>query len=151
MIHLVEDYLMFNPEEKSEMLGLRFHHVGVACRDLDREERTLSCLGYHLEGADFVDTTQGVAGRFLGGQEPRMELLRPLGEGGVLRPWLNSGAKMYHLAYETTSLLDSVTALRAQRAKLVVEPVAAVAFGMRHIAFLMLPNMLLIELIQREV
>jgi xylulokinase len=47
-------------------------------------------------------------------------------------------------------LADAIDALRAQRAKVAVAPVPAAAFGGREIAFLMLPNRLLIELIALE-
>ena len=126
---------------------LRFHHVGVACTDLATETAKMAPLGYAPEGPEFVDPVQGVRGLFLAGQSPRLELLAPLGEGGVLAPWLKQGIKLYHLAYETPDLAGSIERLRAQRAKLMVAPVPAVAFGGRSIAFLMLPNRLLIELI----
>ena len=126
---------------------LRFHHVGVACTDIEREASRLEPLGYALEGPPFVDPAQGVRGLFVAGQSPRLELLEPLAPGGVLQPWLDSETKLYHLAYETAALAASLGALRAQRAKLVVAPVPAVAFGGRLIAFVLLPNRLLVELI----
>ena len=54
---------------------------------------------------------------------------------------------MYHMAFEVADLL--VTIDRAQRAgaKLIIEPVPAVAFDGRSVAFVMLRNMALIELI----
>ena len=100
----------------------------------------------------FEDPRQGVRGVFLGGQSPRLELLEPLaadGEGGVLEPWLKGGIKLYHLAYETDSLPDAIADLRRERAKVVVAPIPAVAFGGREIAFLLMPNRMLIELIAK--
>lgn len=127
--------------------GLRFHHVGVACVDLDIESRRLALLGYVAEGADFEDSTQGVRGRFLGGQVPRLELLVQTGTSGVLDPWLANGTKLYHLAYESDDLDAAVTALCAAGARVVVPAVPAVAFGDRQITFLLLRTMLLVELI----
>lgn len=131
--------------------GLAFHHVGVACDDIDTEAKTLGLAGYTPEGERFIDARQGVEGMFLGGQSPRLELLQPITgiENGVLAPWLRAGHKMYHLAYETSDLAHAISRLRDQRAKLVVEPVPAVAFDGRCIAFVMLPNRMLIELISR--
>ena len=128
-------------------MNLLFHHIGVACRDLDSETRRLSALGYVVEGPDFSDPTQGVSGRFLVAGGPRLELLVPLGQKGTLTPWLKSGVKLYHLAYETSDIEAAVAHLRGQGAKVVVPPVSAIAFGGRPIAFLMLPNMLLVEII----
>ena len=126
---------------------LVFHHVGVASSDLARETAQLALLGYHPEGDEFVDPLQGVRGLFLAGQSPRLELLSPLATKGVLEPWIKSSTKLYHLAYQTPDLPQAIAELRQYRAKLVVDPVPAVAFGGRQIAFVMLPNMLLVELI----
>lgn len=128
-------------------MNLDFHHIGVACRDLESETRRLTVLGYRIEAPDFTDPVQGVSGRFLVGGGPRLELLVPLGEQGVLTPWLRSGVKLYHLAYETANIDASIVHFRTQGAKVVVPPVPAIAFGGRNISFLMLPNVLLVELI----
>jgi hypothetical protein len=130
--------------------GLRFHHVGVACESIQRESSHLATLGYVQEGGIFEDPVQGVRGLFLGGQGPRLELLEALGSSGVLTPWLKAGVKLYHLAYEADGLESAIAVVRKQRAKLVVPPLPAVAFGGRKIAFLMLPTRLLVELISRE-
>jgi methylmalonyl-CoA/ethylmalonyl-CoA epimerase len=130
-------------------MNLQFHHIGVACVDLDYETRTLAALGYAIEGEDFSDPIQGVRGRFLIGGGPRLELLSPLSEtGGVLAPWLKARVKMYHLAYLTSELDSELERLQTGGAKVVVSPVSAIAFEKRRIAFLMMPNMLLTELIE---
>jgi methylmalonyl-CoA/ethylmalonyl-CoA epimerase len=129
-------------------LPLRFHHIGMACDNLDKETKHLISLGYQVEDNDFTDPIQGIHGRFLSGQFPRLELLVPAtSEESVLTPYLNNKIKMYHLAYETSELEQSIQHLVSHRAKIIVKPIPAVAFQGRHIAFLMLPNMLLIELI----
>jgi len=132
--------------------GLAFHHVGVACKAIAAEEPFFAMLGYRREGEIFEDPAQGIRGRFLAGQSPRLELLEPLTPGakGVLGPWLAQGVKLYHLAYLAPRLAPAIDALRGKRARLVVAPVPAVAFAGREIAFLMLPNRLLVELIAME-
>ena len=128
-------------------MNAAFHHIGVACRDLDSETSRFAALGYEQEGTDFTDPIQGVSGRFLVGGGPRLELLVPLSTEGCLAPWLKTGAKLYHLAYMTPDFDGEILRLRGQGAKTVVQPVPAVAFGGRRITFLMLPNMMLVELI----
>jgi methylmalonyl-CoA/ethylmalonyl-CoA epimerase len=129
-------------------MALSFHHVGVACRDLPSEIQRLTPLGYRQEGSFFVDETQGVEGAFLVGGGPRLEILRPLTASGVLSPWLKSGTKLYHLAYAVGhDMQREVLAFRGKGAKQVVAPVPAIAFGGAEICFLMMPNMLLVELI----
>jgi len=127
--------------------GLVFHHVGVACRDFGVEERAFAALGYEREGNDFVDPIQGIHGRFLVGTGPRLELLREQVEGTTLTPWLRKGITLYHLAFEAADLADAMARLIALGAKVVTGPVPAVAFGGRDIAFFMLPNRQMIELI----
>ena len=128
--------------------GLGFHHVGLACADLDAEERAFARLGYTREGPDFEDPVQGVRGRFLVGAGPRLELLCELPGGTVLGPWLRKGVKMYHVAYEAADLAEADAAVTALGARRVVAPVPAVAFGGRRIAFYMMPNGFLVELIE---
>lgn len=128
-------------------IGLQFHHIGVACTDLDGEAARLAILGYRPGGNDFADPVQGVRGRFLIGPGPRLELLAPMPGRDVLDPWLKAGAKLYHLAFEVAEVDAAIALLVKRRARLVSGPVPAVAFDGRPIAFLMLPNLLLIELI----
>ena len=131
--------------------GLEFHHVGVACLDIDAEFERLRPLGYRVEGEAFEDPLQGVRGVFLTGQSPRLELLQSL-EGtprGVLSPWLERGAKLYHLAYVAEGLQHWIDRFRGERAKLVAPPMPAVAFGGRDIAFVMLRSGVLVELVAR--
>jgi len=129
--------------------GLAFHHVGVACRDIAAEATHFTTLGYHPEGEPFEDRVQGTRGMFMAGQSPRVELLEPLEADapGVLAPWLSQRIKLYHLGYIAPDLSEAIASLRSQRGKLVVPPVPAVAFGGRNIAFVMLANRLLVELI----
>jgi methylmalonyl-CoA/ethylmalonyl-CoA epimerase len=131
-------------------MNATFHHIGVACRDLNSETNRFAALGYAPEGADFTDPIQGVSGRFLVGGGPRLELLVPLSTEGCLAPWLKTGAKLYHLAYIAPDFDGEILRLRGRGAKTVVQPVPAVAFAGRRITFLMLPNMMLVELISES-
>jgi methylmalonyl-CoA/ethylmalonyl-CoA epimerase len=128
--------------------GSRFHHVGVACRELDGELAGMRALAYEPVGAPFVDPQQGITGVFVEGLGPRLELLAPLEGSAVLDPWLRGGSRMYHLAYEVADLDAAVTSAEAEGARLVSEPVPSVAFDQRRICFLMLRVRLLTELIE---
>lgn len=128
--------------------GLRFHHIGIGCRDIPSEVHALGLVGYEVCSEIFVDPVQGVRCCFMNGPGPLLELLTPLCNSSPLIPWLHQGVKMYHQAYEISSMDRALTDLSANRAKIVSQPVPAVAFGGRMIAFLILPNLLLIELIE---
>lgn len=127
---------------------LRFHHLGVACRSITLERRGWEILGYRQEGELFSDPLQGINGLFISGPGPRMELLEPLPGAETLSPFLKAGTKMYHQAYEAPDLGMAMEALRKIRAKVVSPPKPAIAFNERPVTFFVLPNSLIIELIE---
>jgi methylmalonyl-CoA/ethylmalonyl-CoA epimerase len=130
---------------------MTFHHIGVACRDLESETEAFRLLGYEAEAEDFLDPRQGIRGRFLIGSGPRLELLVGLPGSSVLTPWLKKGLKFYHQAFVVQNLGVSVEELCEKGGRLVSPPIRAAAFGGQQIAFVMLRNMSLVELIQGDV
>jgi methylmalonyl-CoA/ethylmalonyl-CoA epimerase len=127
---------------------LVFHHLGIATKSLTEDRRVYGALGYDPEGGEFVDERQGVRGQFLVGGGPRVELLEPLPASDVLTPFLSRGIKCYHHAYEVASIDEALSQLVAARAKVISKPVPAAAFDERRIAFLLLPNRWMVELIE---
>jgi methylmalonyl-CoA/ethylmalonyl-CoA epimerase len=130
--------------------GLRLHHLGVACGSIESEAALLENLGYVPEGTTFEDPNQGIRGRFMTGGGARLELLEELGDSGVLRPWLTARVKIYHQAYETPDLDRSLAAMVRAGARVTKPPLPAVAFGGRRVVFAVLPNLMLVELIEAE-
>jgi methylmalonyl-CoA/ethylmalonyl-CoA epimerase len=131
-------------------LGCDFHHLGVACRDLEQEIRLWSQLGYQQESPIFEDPVQSVRGLFLTGPGPRLELLVSLTQEGPVAQMVRRGIKIYHQGFEAPDFDDAIALLRAANYKLVKGPVPAVAFAGRRIAFFLMPNMNLIEIIESE-
>jgi methylmalonyl-CoA/ethylmalonyl-CoA epimerase len=131
-------------------LGCTFHHLGVACRNLEGEAKVWTQLGYTADGPDFEDPIQMVKGRFLSGAGPRLELLIPTTPHSPVAAVLQRGEKIYHQAFIAPNLAETVDTLRRARCKLTVGPVPAVAFGGRQIAFLMTPTMNLLEFIEAK-
>lgn len=129
--------------------GFAFHHVGYATRSIARELETLELLGGRAESDAFEDPIQGIRGLFVVGNGPRIELLENLPGSTTLDSFLDAGIKLYHVAYEVDSIDDALRWARSVRAKVTVEPVPAVAFGGRPIAFVMFRNALLVEFIER--
>jgi methylmalonyl-CoA/ethylmalonyl-CoA epimerase len=128
--------------------GLAFHHIGVACRDVARSERGYAALGYSRV-SDFTDPELRVRGVFLEGAGPRLELVSDLPGERVVAPWLKRQAAMYHMAFEVFDVPAAVAATCAVGAKVVTRATPSVAFGGRPIAFVMLRNGALVELISR--
>lgn len=83
------------------------------------------------------------------GGGPRIELLCNLPGRGTLSDLIEKGFKLYHIAYEVDDLEKATESLTAIGGKRIAEPVPGIAFGMRPLCFVMLPNMVLIELISR--
>lgn len=129
-------------------MDLRFHHVGLACRDIEVEQRAHRLLGYADEGVPFVDPLQRIRGCFMTHGGMRVELLEPAAEDSPLEPFISRGLKMYHQAFETAAIEHSIDELKGAGAALAVPPTPAVAFDQRPIAFLMLRTTMLVELIQ---
>jgi methylmalonyl-CoA/ethylmalonyl-CoA epimerase len=128
---------------------LIFHHLGYACQNLEQETRTFEALGYLPEGPDFSDPSQGVVGRFVSGPGPRLELLTQSEGSTVLEPWLaGGGARMYHIAFETSTMDAEIARLEGAGGRVVRRPTPAVAFRGRSICFVMLPTSALVELIE---
>lgn len=133
-----------------ESAPVRFHHVGIACRDIRRECALYEAMGFSAEGAVFEDPTQRVRGVFLVSSGYRVELLEPLraGEPSPLDPYLSRGFKLYHQAFTVNDIAATSQQLVAAGAVVTVPPVPAVAFAGRSISFLMLPAMNLVELVE---
>lgn len=126
----------------------RFHHLGLACRSVDAELRVWLALGYEIEGEPFEDPIQKIRGVFVVGGGPRLELLEPMGPGSPLEGFLARGVKLYHQAFEAAVFDTALSSLSEVGGKLVAGPAPAVAFGGRRIAFVMLPGMNLVEIIE---
>jgi methylmalonyl-CoA/ethylmalonyl-CoA epimerase len=127
---------------------LAFHHLGVACWSLSPEIGLFKALGYRPESSIFRDPIQKIEGVFLTGPGPRLELLAPLNASSPVISWLEKGIKYYHQAFEVASMTRSLEQMRTTRGRVVAPPEPGVAFGGRLIAFVMLPGMILIEMIQ---
>ncbi len=128
--------------------GYEFHHVGWATSSIERERTVFESLGWHLEGERFSDPVQGVAGCFLIGPGPRIELLENLPDSQTLTPWTNAGIKMYHFAYQVNNIQSALEWARHHRAKVTVQPVPATAFSGRRISFVMFRNGLMLEFVE---
>jgi methylmalonyl-CoA/ethylmalonyl-CoA epimerase len=140
------DAVALNP---ATLPGLSFHHVGLACQDLQAEAAAHALLGFAPEGEVFEDHHQRVRGWFHVLGAFRVELLQPLDDESPLVDWLRRGVKLYHVCYETDDLDAALQQLRDAGHRTVSPPAPAVAFGGRPVAFAMLRTRGLVELLQR--
>lgn len=148
---LQSKFISMNSRKIAEYVGqLDFHHLGIACRSIQDEISVYGILGYKPESEYFEDKTQGIRGIFLTAPgQPRIELLENLEFSKTLDVWISRGVKTYHSAYLTENFESNLQQLQKLGAKLVSGPESSEYFTHR-IAFLMFPNMYLIELIEAK-
>lgn len=127
---------------------LVFHHVAIASPSISEEENSFLLLGYTREGEIFTDPVQKIKGLFMTLGNARVELLEPLSPDSPLNAFIQRGIKIYHQAFFCEDIFTTVKFYSEQGAYLAVPPVPAAEFNGRKIAFLMLQNKMLIELIE---
>ena len=134
---------------------MKFRHLGIAVAKLDGTLQSYAQLfGYKLISGPFDDPIQKVSVCFLGTGDPAdavVELIAPLTEDSPVKGVLARGGGAYHMCFETPRLDEALTEVLAKGCLLVSQPVPAVAFGGRRIAWIYTPTRQLIELLEQEV
>lgn len=125
-----------------------FHHIGVATKKIEKELPFYTLMGYTPESDYFEDAIQGIRGIFLVAKnQPRLELLENLPDSHTLDKQLEKGQKYYHMAYRVSDIEKAMEVLGANRARVLSDLQPSTYFG-RRICFLMMPNMMMIELVE---
>jgi methylmalonyl-CoA/ethylmalonyl-CoA epimerase len=132
---------------------ISLHHVGFVVNSIGlAAEGFLRSLNASWDRQIFEDTRQRVRVTFLTTlrSEPQIELVEPMGDRSpVSRFLLEKGGGLHHFCYETDDLGAELKEFRARGSILARPPVPAVAFGGRRIAWLLTPEHLLLELLER--
>ena len=128
---------------------LLFHHIGIACRSIEKTKAFYLAMGYEAT-AVVDDPLQHVRVCFLDKEgAPRLELLEPLDDSNpVARTLATVGVSPYHFCYEVQDIEAAVAELRRDRFLTVSGPVPACAMGNRRIAFLFKKDNGLMELVE---
>jgi methylmalonyl-CoA/ethylmalonyl-CoA epimerase len=133
---------------------LSFQHLGVAVVSIEKALPVYEQLfGYKLVSGPFDDPIQKVTVCFLGRgltNDIIIELIEPLNEESPIQKTLKKGGGAYHVCYEVDNLEDALSRMSEQGCIIVSQPVPAVAFGNRRIAWLYLPTRQLIELLEKK-
>ena len=133
------------------MTGFQLHHVGVAVADIAAALPFYKqAFGLALVSGPFADPIQKVTVCFVGSHPCLIELIQPLGGDSPINRTLAQGLGAYHLCYEVADLGNTLLSLRAQKCVPVGDPVPAVAFGGRRIAWMMTPTKQLVELLEQN-
>ncbi len=116
----------------------KINHVGLPVPDIEALLRkTASLYGGFDRGPLILNERQKVREIYMTDGSTSVELLKPLGEGSPLQAFLkrNPTGGLIHLALEVADLDAATARVIAGGGRLVVAPVADVAFNERRIAF----------------
>lgn len=129
--------------------SFKFHHIGVAVKDLDATASVYELGGYKRSSSIF-DPVQNVNICWLTKEGmPIVELLAPVDEQSPVNKTLEkNGVTPYHTCYVVESIEEAVAELRKQKYVMVSKPAEAVAFCGSRVCFLFNKNVGLIELVE---
>ena len=127
---------------------MQFHHVGIACENIDETACHYCSLGYD-QSETVIDPLQNVKIAFLSHPEmPMIELLSPVNNASPVVDILKkNGTSPYHICYSVSDLDGTIALFRRKRYIIVSKPKIANALGGKRVAFLYNKAVGLIELV----
>jgi methylmalonyl-CoA/ethylmalonyl-CoA epimerase len=129
------------------------HHLGfVVASILKVGERFAHSVHAHWDHRIIHDPLQGVSVTFLRPANPdgaQIELVEPSGDNSPVSAFLRSGGGLHHLCYEVDDLEAQLQLVRAEHSMVARQPLPATAFQQRRIAWVVTPDRLLIEYLER--
>ena len=134
---------------------VRLHHFGFVLNSIqDSAESFSRSLGATWDGNIAFDPIQKVRVTFLKGahtHDSLIELVEPAGpESPVTRFLKGGGGGLHHLCYEVEDLERHLAFCKSVGTLVIRQPVPAVAFGGRRIAWALTKQKLLVEFLERE-
>lgn len=129
--------------------SFKFHHIGVAVRDIDSTASVYEQGGY-LRSSTIFDPIQNVHICWLTKEgAPIVELLAPQDEKSPVNKTLEKvGVSPYHCCYIVNNIEEACAELRKQKYIMVSKPAEAVAFCGSRVCFLFNKDVGLIELVE---
>jgi methylmalonyl-CoA/ethylmalonyl-CoA epimerase len=113
---------------------MRFHHIGVACRDIREEIAQLSCVH------DIVSQTPVVNDPEQDAEVAMLTLsdgtLIELVAGPQVETLVRKNIGLYHLCFEVADIQSEIDRLVGEGARLIAPPKPAALFNGRTVAFL---------------
>jgi methylmalonyl-CoA/ethylmalonyl-CoA epimerase len=132
--------------------GFRLHHIGIVVPRIE-DHRTFytSILQYEQRTPIIHDPVQTAFVQFfvIPGANHYLELVAPDNESSKLQAASRKGPSLNHLCYSCLNVGRAISFLLESGCFLIQDPVPAVAFDGRPIAWLLTPDRLLIEVVER--
>src|ERR1700735_671062 len=119
---------------------MALHHIGFVVGSIEKTvDRFARSISAQWDGQIIADPLQGVRITFLRSvaspSESLIELVEPAGAKSPVENFLKRGGGLHHLCYEVDSLTAQLQLSRSLGGLVVRQPMPAVAFGGRHIAW----------------
>jgi methylmalonyl-CoA/ethylmalonyl-CoA epimerase len=140
----------------------KLNHIGIAVRDVREAAEVLCLLGLKRLTTPEPDPIQRVLACFLAGGDEHgvhIELIEPTDETSPIAAFLQKrGGGLHHLCFEVDDIDEMTDRLKQKGFPVVSPPVECVGYDRSfdlkasqatRISFLLLPNRLLIELLQK--
>jgi methylmalonyl-CoA/ethylmalonyl-CoA epimerase len=129
-----------------------FHHVGFVVSSIQNTVQSFAdILQADWDGHIFHDPNQGVRVTFLKSRrdgDPLWELVEPADEKSSVQSFATKGGGMHHVCYVVDNLEKALDRARSLGALITRQPMPAVAFGGRRIAWIYTKKRLLIEYLE---
>lgn len=145
-------------------MSIKLNHIGLVVRDIQKSAEILRTLGLKERTQPEPDPIQKVTACFItagADQAIHIELLEPTDESSPITNFLSKrGEGLHHLCFEVDDIDLATDELKQKGFQVVSPPVECIGYDRSFrsqctvntkIAFLMLPNKLLIELLQKGV
>jgi methylmalonyl-CoA/ethylmalonyl-CoA epimerase len=134
---------------------MALHHIGFVVESIEKVvDRFARSISAQWDGLIFADPLQEVRVTFLRSStspnESLIELVEPSSEKSPVQNFLKRGGGLHHLCYEVDSLEAQLQLSRSIGGLVVRQPMPAVAFGGRQIAWVYTADKLLTEYLARS-
>lgn len=131
---------------------MKLHHIGYLTNNMQEEaNRFCDLFDCRIATPKIRDEYQTAIVQFLStniSAQPYIELVTPASEDSKLTSAIAKGIKLHHLCFQVENIGNALTKLRENGFFTICEPVDAVAFPNRKIAWCMDMNKNLIELVE---
>ena len=141
------------PEEFRPPGGVKLHHIGFVLASIEESAESFArSLGAKWDGNIIFDPLQKVRVTFLEGAhsgDALVELVEPAAPDSPVTKFLEKAGGLHHLCYEVEDLEAHLEFCKSVGTIIIRQPVPAVAFGGRRIAWALTKKRLLVEYLER--
>jgi methylmalonyl-CoA/ethylmalonyl-CoA epimerase len=128
---------------------VKLHHVGIVTKQLTECIAIYEALGYSKAKCVYDPVQMASIALMYRHSDVMIELIAPVGLKSPAHKWLQRiKAGPYHICYETESLAEAMGFMEQHEFIVLMDPVPAMAFDGRRVAFLWSSATGLVELVE---